>query len=391
MAEDILRDAIPNSTLESTPTETKKRRKKILGISQRGNCWQIDTFYKGIRLRERCATQEMAEQNLRKMKTLIDEGRYMEMKRESKETVGQFAKRYLQWCRDIRQKAVNSKISHLESIQGCFGKDTLLSKIGRAEVEGYQALLISSPSKRKRAFRPGTVNRHMTTLRHMLNKAVEWNVISDHPCRKVKSLKENNMRTVFLSVEECKTLLDAASTVDEDSKKGACPGTTLKAVIELALNTGMRKSELLNLKWEHINLKQEYLEIVEQKNGEYDTIPLNQSVIEILRRIPRRLDSPYVFPGKIPGKPFVDLKGQYEKAAGNANLSWATFHVLRHTAASHMAMNGVPLTTIKEILRHKDFETTLRYAHLSPSHKKSAVDILGEALTREAETTVKTA
>jgi site-specific recombinase XerD len=56
-----------------------------------------------------------------------------------------------------------------------------------------------------------------------------------------------------------------------------------------------------------------------------------------------------------------------------------------------MAMNGVPLPTIKEILRHKDFETTLRYAHLSPSHKKSAVDILGEALTRKAETTVKTA
>ena len=71
-----------------------------------------------------------------------------------------------------------------------------------------------------------------------------------------------------------------------------------------------------------------------------------------------------------------------------------TFHTLRHTAASHMVMNGVPLATVKEILRHKDYAMTLRYAHLSPDHKKSAVDTIGNALREKsdnAETTEKTA
>ena len=113
MANDILKDAIPKPTDENKPKESKRRRKKISGIYQRGKCWQIDTFYKGIRLRERCATPEMAEQNLRKMKTLVDEGRWLEKKRESKATLGDLIKRYLKWCKDIRQKDLATKIQRL--------------------------------------------------------------------------------------------------------------------------------------------------------------------------------------------------------------------------------------------------------------------------------------
>ena len=77
----------------------------------------------------------------------------------------------------------------------------------------------------------------------------------------------------------------------------------------------------------------------------------------------------------------------------DAKLEGVTFHILRHsTAASHMAMNGVDLQTIGEILRHKDFSTTLRYAHLSATHKKAAVDALGNALKGDkAETSKQTA
>ncbi len=207
----------------------------------------------------------------------------------------------------------------------------------------------------------------------------------------MKHLKENNRRTDFLSIDQCISVLNAAAKVDEDSKKGACPGTTIKDIIELALNMGMRKGELLNLKWDHIKIKQGYLEILEQKNGEYDTIALNQAVIDILKRIPRRLDSPYVFPGKNPDKPFADFKKPFEKAVAMAKFSGVTFHLLRHTAASHMVMNDVDLPTVKEILRHKDFSTTLRYAHLSPSHKKSAVDILENALKADVIDETKTA
>jgi integrase len=144
----------------------------------------------------------------------------------------------------------------------------------------------------------------------------------------------------------------------------------------------MRKSELFHLEREHVNLRLGYLEILNQKNGDYDTIPLNERALEILKSIPVRLDSKYVFPSE-KGKPFCDLKRQFEKAVRNAGLQGVTFHTLRHTAASHMVMAGVPLATVKEILRHKSYDMTLRYAHLSGDHKKAAMEVLENALATE--------
>ncbi len=157
----------------------------------------------------------------------------------------------------------------------------------------------------------------------------------------------------------------------------------------------MRKSEILNLKWEYVNLRQRFIELPDQKNGESGVpVPLNTTAVECLRSIPHRLDSDYVFTGQIPGEPFVDLKRQFEKAVKDASLTAVTFHTLRHTAASHLVMAGVDLATVREILRHKSFEMTLRYAHLAPEHKRSAVDALESALqavTEEQATGSKTA
>jgi integrase len=129
----------------------------------------------------------------------------------------------------------------------------------------------------------------------------------------------------------------------------------------------------------------------EQKNGKHSTIPLNATALDVLRTIPRRLDSGYIFTGKTAGEPFYDLKGQFEKATSIAKLQDVTFHTLRHTCASHLAMAGVDLATIREIMRHKSIEMTLRYAHLSPDHKKAAVDALGNALAAGTKNKAKNA
>jgi site-specific recombinase XerD len=379
MANDIVTEPIQQATPETKPAE-KKRRKKIPGIYQRGNRWQIDTFYKGIRLRETCATPEMADSVLRKLKTLIDEGRYLDRKRESQETMGQLAERYVAFCEGKRQKSLRSKKTNVERILDHFGREMLVCRVEVADVEAFQTALSATTASRKEAnLKPASTNRRLACLRHMLSKAVEWKVLADNPCRGVKQLKENNRRLRYLTVEECRALLDA------------CPSKTLNQLVELALNTGMRKSELLHLERDHVNLRQGFLEILDQKNGEYDTIPLNERALEILRSIPRRLDSKYVFPGKTPDKPFYDLKRQFEKATSKANLQGVTFHILRHTAASHLVMAGVDLATVREILRHKSIEMTLRYAHLSGDHKKAAVDALQNALAGGAKKDAKTA
>jgi len=356
------------------------KKKLPPGITPRGHRWRIDTFYKGLRIRETCATPEMAETNLRKIQTLIDEGRYLEKKRESKETLGQVRDRYIDWCKGIKQKTVDDKEDHLNVILEFFGIDTLIAKITKAEVERFHAHLGSVNAKRKKTpISTATINRRMACLKHFFHKAEDWGLIAFNPARRATLRKENNRRLRFLTIEECKILLDC------------CPSLTLRQIVELALNTGMRKGELLRLEWEHINLRRGFLEILDQKNGEYDTIPLNERTLEILRSIPRRLDSKYVFPGKKPGKPFQDLKRQFEKAIKIANLEDVTFHTLRHTAASYLVMEGIDLTTVKEILRHKSISMTLRYAHLSPKHKQSAVEALAKALAAEPEKADKTA
>jgi integrase len=357
------------------------RNKKLPpGVKPRGNRWRIDTFYKGVRIRETCATPEMAETNLRKIQTLIDEERYLEKKRESKETLAEMQDRYIEWCKGIKQKTVDDKEDHLKCILDFFGTDTPIGKVTKADVERFQAHLGSVNAQRKDTpLTVATINRRMACLKHFLHKAEEWGVITESPARGAKLHKENNRRLRFLTAEECKILINA------------CPSATLNQVVELALNTGMRKSELLRLEWDHVNLRQGFLEILDQKNGEYDTIPLNDRALEILRSIPKRLDSKYVFPGKVLGQPFRDMKRQFERAVKDAKLEGVTFHTLRHTAASHLVMAGVDLATVKEILRHKSISMTLRYTHLSPDHKQSAVEALSKALTAEAERANKTA
>ena len=92
-----------------------------------------------------------------------------------------------------------------------------------------------------------------------------------------------------------------------------------------------------------------------------------------------------------PGGPFYDLKRQFEKAVTKSKLDEVTFHTLRHTAASHLVMAGVDLATVRDILRHKSIEMTLRYSHLSPAHKKSAVDALEFSLSQTEEKAKKQA
>jgi site-specific recombinase XerD len=84
------------------------------------------------------------------------------------------------------------------------------------------------------------------------------------------------------------------------------------------------------------------------------------------------------------GAPYTDIKHSFTKACNTAQLADLHFHDLRHTFASHLVMSGIDLTTVKELLGHKDIKMTLRYAHLAPFHKMKAVDILNDALEASA-------
>ncbi|MDP3042040.1 MAG: site-specific integrase [Candidatus Omnitrophota bacterium] len=177
---------------------------------------------------------------------------------------------------------------------------------------------------------------------------------------------EDNQRTRYLEKEEIAKFLKY------------CAGN-IKPVAVVALNTGMRKSEILNLKWHDIDFKGDIIYLLKTKNNNKREIPMNDAVKTALIKVKRHPESQYIFCGKN-GKPMQNIRKSFFTALKKAGIINFRFHDLRHTFASQLVTFGVDLNTVRELLGHKSLEMTLRYSHLSPDHKKRAVDILGKRM-----------
>jgi integrase len=153
----------------------------------------------------------------------------------------------------------------------------------------------------------------------------------------------------------------------------------LNPLVTVAVHTGMRKGELLSLKWDQVNSEQGIITLYDTKNGERRDIPMDETVKATLREMERRGD--YVF-CTAEGKAFVRAQKSFEVALKKSGIRNFRFHDLRHTFASNLAMAGEDLNTIRELLGHKDLTMTLRYAHLAPNHKTRAVNVLDRIMSQ---------
>ena len=117
------------------------------------------------------------------------------------------------------------------------------------------------------------------------------------------------------------------------------------------------------------------------KNGERREIHIDGTLREIFDGIPHSVERLHVFTGK-DGKPYKSVKRSFRTALKRAGIHNFRFHDLRHTFASQMVMNGIDLTTVKDLLGHKSLTMTLRYAHLAPGHKMKALNTLDKVLTK---------
>lgn len=129
----------------------------------------------------------------------------------------------------------------------------------------------------------------------MFTKAADWGMIKRSDIPKVKMLKEHNKRLRYLSWEECQTLVDACDD-------------HLRPIVITALNTGMRRGEILSLKWDDVDLKHGFILLADTKNGERREIPINDTLKDLFKALPRRLDVPYVFYDLSSGKPYGEVK-----------------------------------------------------------------------------------
>lgn len=267
---------------------------------------------------------------------------------------------YLKWCE--RQKSYPSKKKFIKHLVSVFG-NMQLKDFTTMMVENWQ-------SDRLKINKPSTVNRHLEVLKHSFGKAFEWEMIdedSSKRVRRVKNLKESNSRLRYLSKEDCQLLIDSCLP-------------HLRPIVITALNTGMRKEEILSLEWDkHIDLVHGFILLDVTKNGDRREVPINNTVRNVLENSIRRIDSLYVFIDK-DGNRYKDVSRSFKSACRKGSIKDFRFHDLRHTFASQLIMSGADLTTVRELLGHKTLTMTLRYAHLAPSHKVKALEMLETAL-----------
>ncbi len=243
----------------------------------------------------------------------------------------------------------------------------LLKLFGNLPLKSFTTRLVEEwQSERLKKNKPATVNRHLEVLKHAFRKAYEWEMVHEDIFRKVARVRlvpANNCRLRYLSKEEGQCLTEACDP-------------HLKPIVQIALNTGMRKGEILGLEWEkHIDLRHGFILLDVTKNGERREIPMNTAVKEVLRSLVRRIDSPYVFVDA-EGRRFQNVQRSFVSACRRSGIKDFRFHDIRHTFASQLVMEGIDITTVKELLGHKTLTMTLRYAHLAPSHKVKAVEVL---------------
>ena len=205
---------------------------------------------------------------------------------------------------------------------------------------------------------PATINRYRAVLSSMLKYAVSQGYITSNPVAKVPTKALNNKIVRYLSDTERQNLLAACR------KSSWKP---LYRLVLLAMTTGMRKSELMNLRWNDIDFSRSVAMLATTKNGEPRHCPIPSVALVELKAI-REVGDGLVFPSmKIPTKPF-EFRKHWAKAINIAGIIEFRFHDLRHTAASYMVMNGMSLYETATVLGHKDTQTTTRYAHLSTEH-----------------------
>jgi integrase len=188
----------------------------------------------------------------------------------------------------------------------------------------------------------------------MFRRAVEWELLEKSPMEGLKFLRENNARTRYLTIEECERLIDA------------CIAPHVRAVVITALHTGMRQSEIFNLRWRDIDFSSSLILVADTKNGEPRHIPMDSTMRTLLSSSPHRTNAEWIF-GWWPSAEYSVRLPECCQASWPENLR---FHDLRHSMASNWVQSGGDLYNLKSLLGHKTITITQRYAHLSPDKRE---------------------
>ena len=335
----------------------ENKDKGILEWPPNSGKWWARIYVNGREKRYRCDSKSQARALHGRLRAEIREGTYFPEKYAKPKfpTLKQWIKQHLEGSTN---KNIQNERRHGKFWSHLWGRKTI-DQLTTEECRRIQAKLLAKGNRK-----PSTINRYFAFLRHVIMIAVKDGILDRNPVSGVRFFPEAE-KVRYFSDEELKAVHPVMNIEDW-------------RLVAFAVETGLRRAEQFSLRWDQISFDSKTLTIPLSKGGRTRHIPLTEEALGILRTLNSFLHSPWVFPGirellrPMDSRAFI--RRSFEPALRKAGIQNASWHTLRHTTASRLVMAGVPLTTVREILGHRDIRTTLRYAHLAPDHIRGAIE-----------------
>jgi len=316
-----------------------------------GKTYWIEYYFNGQRKRERIGpNKKAAEQRLRTVLKDRTEERHIDKDPAARLSLGELCKWYLD-LPEVKAKDSYGRDKHfIAHLKRLLGEGIKIKDLTPGKMESYQKQRLSEPSPvhPEKTVTPCEVNKEVTALKVIFNRAVRHRKLNLNPIAHVKRLPENNIRQRVLTHDEFTALLDASEP-------------HLKPIIQMAYHMGMRKDEIIRLTWPEVDLKKGFIRLPAErtKTDSPRIIPLHPEVKTTLEKLPRGLHTDRVFLRH--GQPFNEIKHSFQAACHRAGIEDFTFHDLRHCALNNLRKAGNDFFQIMAMSGHKTISVFKRY------------------------------
>ncbi|MFB3057671.1 MAG: tyrosine-type recombinase/integrase [Ignavibacteriaceae bacterium] len=310
-------------------------------------------------------TRKSAEDFIEQVKTEARNGRLNLPK--GRKTILRFKQAAVEYLKKLKEeggKDIPKKDQRLRDHLTPFFRDKPISTISTFDVGRYKKARIQEGCS------PGTLNRELAVLSHLLNKAVEWQWLQHKPCI-IKREKEDKGRITYLDRDQIERLLDK-------SKQDQYPH--IYPFIVIGLDTSMRRSEILSIRIENIDLEKRVIYVPHAKSGAREQ-PITGNLVKFLQGYieAAKPEQEWLFPSdKSRSGHVMNIEKPWKRVVKAADLDPKVIvrHTLRHTAITHLVQAGVDLPTVQRISGHKTLSMVVRYSHQSGTHIRAAMDKL---------------
>jgi len=282
-------------------------------------------------------------------------------------TLGEFIRgSYIPHIR-LHRRNIQSTLSFLRlHVEPRFG-DLRLDQITPLMISGAHDEL------KRKGYALSMANKMPILLKTIYNLAIRLKVegVAANPAQSVVPFTVNNAKERYLTPEETQRL---RTVLDEGSNR------QFRHIVVLLLMTGCRKRELLDARWEDVDLDRRMWRIPLSKSGRPRNVPLSAAAVELLRGLPRWDRCPYVIPNPSTLKPYGNLHYNWDRVRRAAGMPELRMHDLRHSFASNLVNSGRSIYEVGRLLGHTQMKTTQRYAHLSDATLMSAMEEAANAV-----------